>query len=370
MIAQVNKKDLEAAVATAYKAISSKSPLPVYSHFLVEGRNGSVKISATDGRFSIEFVIAAEISQEGAFTTPAKIFQELIGLLPDEPIVLIHENDVFEIRSSISSHKLKTLPAGEFPQIPSFYDNTNFKIKKSDFTALIKSVLFAAASQNETKAILTGVLAAVEDNRLRLTATDGKRLAFNSCEMENDSGYAGSFVIPGKNLSEIAKSVKPSDDDFIYVGIEKGKVFFRMDNIFMVSGLLEGRFPNVEQVIPQTHEKTVAVDGAQLMLAIKRASVTAQDKDMQSLIVLDISENLMKVKSNTPDVGSALEELPCRLEGENIEIAFNGKFFIDILSVMGGDTVLMEMTDYESPVKLRFAGQEHFIYVIMPIVLR
>ncbi len=365
----ISKRDIEHAVSITSRAISLKSPLPILSHFLIKAETGKLTISATDLDVGIECTVKAQVMEEGAFTTPAKTFQEIISLLPDEDILLTREGEELSISSSRSNYTLMTLSADEFPLIPRISEVPDFTITQKALKELIRHVNFAAAKQEETRAILTGVLIALKDGIVEFIATDGRRLAKMKEPVERSSNEEMRFVIPSRTLDELVKFLREPDDR-VSISVKGGQVLFEMSGLFVLSRILQGKYPEFEQVVPLAPDKKVRIDRHQILIAVKRALVMARDKQNPQLIRMRVEKDRIILKSNTPDLGSAYEEVPAALEGKEVEIAFNGEYFCDVLTTLVENTITFELTESEMPSIIKPLGRDNYIYVVMPVRLR
>jgi len=365
----VSKKDIEHAVSITSRAISQKSPLPILSHFLVKAETGKLTVSATDLEIGIECTVKAQVMEEGAFTTPARTFQEIVSLLPEEDLLLTIEREELTITSSRSNFTLMTLSADEFPLIPKISEISDFTTTQKTLKELIRHVNFAAAEQEETRAILTGVLIVLKDNIVEFIATDGRRLARMKETVERVSENDMRFVIPSRTLDELVKFLKDPEDR-VSVCVKGGQVLFEMSGLYVLSRILDGKYPGFEQIVSLVPDKKVKIDRHQLLIAVKRALVMARDKQNPQLIRMKVEKDRVILKSNTPDIGSAFEEVPSSLEGGEVEIAFNGDYFCEVLTTLVENTVILELTESDMPSIVKPAGRENYVYVVMPVRLK
>lgn len=365
----IHKKDLETAISTASRAISSKSPLPILSHFLVVAETGSLRITATDLEIGIEYSMNANVIEEGSFTTPAATFKEIVSLMPDADLHVKKENEELEITAPHSSYKLMTLPPDEFPLIPHFEDKPDIVMSQKKLKDMIRNTIFACASQEETRAVLTGILSITKGKYMEFIATDGRRLAKMKQEIKNEVSGEKKLIMPGRALNEISKFLKDTDDD-VKIMIKSGQVFFEMENIFMLSRILEGKFPQFEQVIPESTTIHIKVERQKLFMAMKRALIMAQEKQNPKLVRMNLEKDKIILRSYTPDLGSAYEEIDASVKGEGLDIAFNGNYFLDALSHMQVENLEFDLSTNESPGVIRPEGWENYIYVVMPVRIK
>ena len=374
MKAILSKKNIEQGIALAAKAISSKTPFPIISHFLLEAKNNRLKISATDLEIGIEISVKADIEEDGSFTVPARTFQDIISLTDGDSIFLYKNEDSsnLEITSTSSSCNIMTLNSDEFPLMPHSDDEPILSMLQKDLKDAVKGIIFSIAAQEETRAVLTGVLIIVKNNSARFVATDGKRLAISDVPVSSNFEEEVSYIIPGKTLSEISKSIT-NPEEYVYVGIKNSQIFFNMGDVLVISRLLEGNYPKFEQVIPSSSENKITINRNEFMSSLKYILVMAQEKNFPKLIKVKFTNGKLILKSNTPDLGSASREIDCNFEGEDIEIAFNGQYFLDVLSVLKSENILFEFTNDTSPGVIRpleeNVSNENYMCVIMPIVI-
>ena len=379
MRAIVDKKQLENSLVLASKlankSIIGKTPLPILSHFLIEAVDGKIKISATDLEVGIETSIDSEILSEGSFTVPAKTFIEIVSLISDDVVTLSKDEsgNELEITFEGSSCKLLTLNSEEFPIIPKSDDLPIFSMFQKDFKEAIKSISFSAASKEETRAVLTGILLIISKSFARFVATDGKRLALSDVKINYDSDDEHRYIIPKNVLHEISNYIKPTDD-ILSVGVKNSQIFFNMGHSFVISRLFEGNYPEFDRVIPSSTKYNIIFERNSLLSAMKFILALSQAKNFPKLVIFELNNKKMILKSSTPDLGSAYKEIPCDFDGDSVNISFNGQYFIDVLDVLPTDKVLLSFTDDNSPgvVKPVFneIPSENYICVIMPINVR
>jgi DNA polymerase III subunit beta len=369
MRATVSKKDFANAISIAREAISEKSPLPILSHFLIKAQTGSLKISATDLEIGVEITIDARVIEEGSFSTPAKTLSDYIGNLPDGDLHLEKEHETLEIKAEHSRFTLMTLPPDEFPLIPRFEQSPDFSIAQKTLKEMIRNVIFAAASKEETRAVLTGVLVTLKQDTLEFITTDGRRLARMKETVKRLTQKDMRFAVPSRTFHEMARALKDPEEE-VMVALKGGQVLFDMKDLYIISRVLEGKFPEFEQVIPEYTDKRITVERQKFLLAMKRALIMAQDKENPRLVRLAAKKDRIILRANTPDLGSAYEEIPAIFEGEEVEIAYNGQYFLDVLSNLQEDIVTFDLTSSESPGIIRPKGRENYVYVVMPVRLR
>lgn len=365
----ISKKDFENAITIAKSAVSLKTPIPILSHFLLNASEGRLKISATDLEIGIECSIPANIIEEGSFTTPAKTLSDIISLLPDCELTLNKENEELEVSSESCNYKFLTLSADEFPVIPHSIESADIIIKQKKMREMTRNVVFAAASQEETRAVLTGILAILSGKNIEFVATDGRRLAKMKCVIDTESMKDTRFVIPSRILLEMSKFMKDPESN-INISIKGGQIFFHIGEIFVMSRMLDGKYPQYSQVIPEKTNRKFVMGRHRILQSLKRALIMAQEKQNPSLVKISVQKDRLIIRTNTPDLGSAYEEIPILLDGDPIDIAFNGIYVIDALINIQDESLVFEMTSSEGPCVIHPEGNDEYIYVVMPVRIK
>jgi len=367
-----DRKALESGILTASKAVNPKSPLPILSHLLVRAENGALHFSATDLEMVIECQVKAEVITAGAFTAPARLLGEIITQLPQTEISLeMIKGNQLELKAKGSNFRINTFSADEFPVLPQPEGDSTLVVSGDAFRDMVRSVQFAVAPPEETRVVLTGILTQIEPDKAMLVTTDGRRLArvqrtFDGSQVT--TSYKS--IIPGRAMGELQRLLG-DDNTSLEITPSPGQVFFRFGNIQLVARLLEeGRFPDCEAIIPKSFSRTVYVHREQLLGAVRRALIMAQEKDSPRLLRLEITGDSMSIRSNTPDVGQACEELPVRLDGEPITIAFNGRYLLDCVSNATGEEIRFLLNDPLSMAMMKPVNADDLLYLIMPVRIK
>ncbi len=374
MKVSINKKKLEKCISIALKAISEKTPFPILSHFRFEASQEKIKVSATDLEVGIEVSEEAEVSEEGSFAVPAKLFNNIIISINNELIELYKDELGSEllIKSGDYECSLMTLHSEEFPVIPRSDEESIFSIIQKDLKEAVTHVQFSAASLEETRAVLTGILIIINKSEASFVATDGKRLSNIKVPVEYNESEELKFILPKKILSEISGFLKKTDDP-VYIGVKNSQMFFKTGDIFVISRLLEGNYPNFAQVIPDYLKYKILISRLQFLSSMKFILTLSKEKDFPNLIKMEISSGKILLRSSTRDMGNAFKEISCDYEGEYMEIAFNGQYFVDALDVISENEIYFEFNDSHSPGIIRPVFEKYsynYISVIMPILTK
>ena len=360
------KDNLLYGVQVVQRAVSSKNPMPILSGILVKTVKGQLVFTATDLEMGIECSVPIAVQEDGGVVLPARYFGEIVRKLPDVKISLDvnRENSNTLIRYGQSEFNLLGLSPDDFPILPVIDSESTLVIKQDIFKNMIKQVGFATAA-DDNRPIFTGILMEIENDDIRLVATDTHRLAFRSGKTENGSiQLEKSVIIPGKTLNELNK-IMNDDAEELKIAFGENQLVFEMPGIRLVSRLIEGQFPNYKQVIPQGCKTKIKIKTKELLEAAERASLLA--KEGANVIKLNVSEGNMVISSNSPEIGKIEEQLTVQMEGEETQIAFNSKYLIDVLKVIDAEEILLELTGSLSPGIIKPVEGDYYIYLILPI---
>ncbi|MCL5038184.1 MAG: DNA polymerase III subunit beta [Chloroflexi bacterium] len=370
-----DRKKLEVATHNCMKAVSIRSPLPILSHLLFDVEDGRIKISATDLELGIESYVETQGSVEAkkdekrSFTAPAKTFSDIIGQLPDGEVILEVSEGQMKITSHRSEFSLVTLPSAEFPIFPRPEGASSLTIDAGTFKEMVRLVLFSCASAEESRAVLTGVLISVNENKLTMVATDGRRLA--QIERIIDQLFPGkeSRVVPQHSLTEISKLLR-DDDKEIEISFGEGQIFFSIPRVFLFSRVLEGEYPDYRTLIRKDYNTRAIIDRLMLLGAVRRVMITAQERINPGLIKLSFKGDGLEISSNTADLGRARETIQVAIEGEELNIAFNGKYMMEVLSNLEIEQINLDMKDPHSSGVISPVGDDSYVYILMPIRIK
>jgi len=342
--------------------ISSKSSLPILSNILIEAEKNKVTLISTDLDIGISSVLETEVEEEGAITIPAKRFSDIIKELPDEDIsISTMKNNSMIIKCSKCVFKIIGLPKEEFPKLPEFKDEPSVVLKQGVLKNMLTMTQFAM-SHDETRYVLNGALFLFKGKKLTIVTTDGKRLSLVKKEIEKD-GLNKSIIVPSKTIYELNRALE--DDGDVTVVFSENQVRFALKNITIISRLIEGDFPNHEQVIPKEPQEKIMIQRGQFLDGIKRAALlTTQD----SLAVrFEILKNKMIVSKSSPNIGEVREEMDTVYKGHEITVGFNPNYIMDALKVMPMDEIALEIFGADKPAVMRV--DDWFVYLALPMQL-
>jgi DNA polymerase-3 subunit beta len=347
--------------------------MPILSNILLEAKQDGVELVATDLEIGIRGLYKATVLKTGGVTISARKLFEIIKELPSGEIELTTgDNNWTTIQAGKSQFKIVGLPSAEYPALPAIEREGLTPLSGDGFLELIRKTLFAAGD-NDARYILNGLLVTlvVTDKKtaLRLVGTDGHRLAV----AEQEVGKAGSkggpqeikAIIPKKAAQEMRRLLEEGEDGEPLIGFTKNLMIFRKSGLLLTSRLMEGKYPNYQQVIPKEGGKKISVNRVELESALRRVSVLSKDKT--SAVKVSFALDKMTLFSSSPDYGEATEDLPARYEGEARNTGFNARYLLDVFSVMDGESISLQMETPLSPCLIQESESPGFKCVVMPI---
>lgn len=359
-----NQKDLANAINVVQRAVSSKTTLPILKGILLEAYDHKLKLTGNDMNIGIETYINANIETEGSIVLSSRLFGEIIRKLPNALIEIeILENATVVIRCEKSEFTLVGQGADEFPNIPEVNEENSYKLDHDLLKDMIRQTIFAI-SQDETRPILTGSLVEIEDGKLTMVSIDGYRLAIRKAQIKSEQNNRA--VVPGKTLNETLKILSGfENNNDVKISFTDKHILFSMENVKVVSRLLEGEFINYSQIEPKECKSKVTVNLSEFSHGIERASLLARESKNSS-IKLAIKDDLITITS-TVEVGSAHEEVKIKLDGQDIEIGFNPKYILDALKVIDSEDIQIELTTSVSPCVMKPLDSENYVYIVLPV---
>ncbi len=367
------QENLAKGLSIVGRAVATRTSLPVLSNILLATDGPRLKLSATNLEIGINCWIGAKVEEAGAATVPARLLTEFVNSLPPDRIdmELVTRTQTLNILSGHYQASIKGIDAQEFPLISTLSENHSISLDAQELREAIAQVSFAAATE-ESRPVLTGVLAQFEEDRLTLAAADGFRLSVRSFQLTESLPEPTKVIIPAKALQELSRiSAEAKDPIQMTIPSGRNQVLFHMTNIDLVSQLVEGAFPDYNQIIPQSHVTRTVVDTDALLRATKIAFLFARDAaNILRLRVTpgtELAPGELKVVATAAEVGDNQGDIEASIEGEPIEVAFNAKYLIDVLSVIDSPQVILETSSPSSPGVIRPVDSDDFLHVIMPM---
>lgn len=348
--------------------ISAKGNISILSNILIEAKNSKIKITACDTTINFFGEIGADIESEGSITVYSSKLYSLAKKMPsDEIIIETDSSNNFIIQPKGKKniiYKLKGIDSDKFPETISAENQEYFPIKKNILLDMINKTKFAV-SQNESRRFVSGILFEIKNNILKMVSTDGKRLSKIEKEIENKSNLDISIIVPPKILLEISKLCNDNGEAFL--SITKDNIFIKIDNFLFISNLLEANFPPYEQVIPKNQTGTITLEKKSFKESIERISLMG-DKETHKIILL-LTENEMKIYSESLSLGSGEETISVDYIGEETKMAINFIYLIDVLSVLSNENIIIDFKNSQSTITVREKDNNDYIYIMMPMSL-
>ncbi|NIA14483.1 MAG: DNA polymerase III subunit beta [Nitrospiraceae bacterium] len=364
----ISRQDLLDTVNKVKTVVSAKSALPILSHILMEARESSLKLSATDLKVSIECEVDCTVEQPGSLTVSSQRLAGILSELPNEDITLkLGDNNIIELSCGRINTKLFSMAPEEFPPIRAFEGVEPLVLPQPMLKTMFDKTSFAICT-DQARYNLTGLLFELADGHLSVVATDGRRMSFATESEGIPEGINVKVVIPGKMIYELERLL--GADGEIQVFIDEVQAAFSFGSTRLVTALIEGNFPNYDVVIPKKHDKEGVLKTMTFMEAVRRTRTMTNDKFNSVRFILD--NGVLGLKVVTPEVGEYEEELEVEYEGEKVEIAFNPDFLLDILRHVSSEMVCLILKDSMSPGVVKpfsEAPVDSYVNVVMPIRL-
>ncbi|MFW5648082.1 MAG: DNA polymerase III subunit beta [Candidatus Alkaliphilus sp. MAG34] len=360
-----NPKTLIYSISIVQKAVSSKSTLPILKGIYLEAYDQNLRLVTTDMELGIDHIMDANIIEEGSVVVDARLFSEIIRKLPDSEVeISLKDNNELLIKCDSIEFNILSYNPSEFPELPKIKEEQVYKIPQDLFKNMIRQTVFATA-EDGTRPILTGVLVETGEGMLNMVALDGYRVALRKSDIE--SQLSDKVVIPGKTLNEINRIMDGGEDEKVQISLTDNHALFTVNNTKLVSRLLEGEFINYNQIIPKEFKSRIKIETKQLLDSIERASLLGKE-GRNNLVKFTITDEKMIINSNS-ELGNVHEEIEIELEGDDLQIAFNSRYFIEALRVVDDDVIYLEFTTNLSPGIIKPISNDNTIHLILPVRL-
>ncbi len=359
---KIHREILVNAVQAVQNIINPKSALPILANILVTAEANKIRLTATDLDIGISCELPVDIIEPGAVSIPAKRFSDIIKELPGENVsVMTKKNNMVIIETDSCQFKIMGAGGEEFPKLPEFKNKEVIELEQGDLKEMLRLVSFAA-SVDETRYVLNGVMFKIEKNELVIVATDGKRLAINLKKLPAIINQEIHFIVPIKTIHELGRNLK--EDGICSLIVSGNQALFDLGYLVIISRLIEGEFPNYQQVVPPASENKISVDREQFLLAVRRAALLSTP-DYQP-VKFEVFKNKLVISKTTPDIGESREELAVEYQGKEVVVGFNPAYLIDVLKNLPTQRVELELSGNDNRGVIR---QDGYIYIIMPMLL-
>ena len=372
----VLQENLARGLGIVSKAVSPRSTLPVLANVLIASDEGRLRLSATNLELGITCWIPARIEEEGSTTVPARTFNDLVSTLPGDQVNLKLDvkTQTLNVRGGTSTNDIKCIDAQEFPPLPVPDFNGAVQINSGDFREMIHQVAFAA-STDEARPVLMGVLVQVDKDKLTMAAADGFRLSVRKAILSSPMPAPVSAIVPAQALKELAR-VATNTEEPIYMVLPKGRgqVVFRVKDVEVVSQLIDGTFPDFQQIIPRKYNSRTLVSTSSLLKACKQAEIFAREGSNVARLNIKTAQGEMQpseveISATSEETGKNETIVEATVDGSGVLIAFNVKFLREVLEVIRSPNVALETSAANAPGVVRPVGDDDFLHVIMPMHL-
>ncbi len=358
------------------RAVATRTTLPITNNVLLATDNGRLKLVATNLEMAVSCWIGAKIEEEGEITVPARLLTEFVSTLPSDTISmnLSPQTKTLGLKCARFEARISGVDAKEFPPIPNVDDGITTKIEVESIRQAINQVVFASATE-ESRPVLTGVCTQFEGSTVTFAAADGFRLAVFKMPIKDKISQKSEVIIPARTLAELNRLISDQDEAItVTLNPNKSQILFRLKSTELVSQLVQGTFPNYSQLIPKSYNTRVMVNVADFLRATKTAAIFARDgSGIVRLVVTPGSEKnpgKLAVSARSEEIGDNVGEIDATVEGAEAKIAFNGKYLIDVLSVLHEPQVALEITNPSSPGLLKPVGADNYTHVVMPMFVQ
>src|SRR5881227_1170189 len=360
----IDRERFMAALGVAVRGASTRSAIQTLAGVMIRAEDGSVELQATDMELGVRVAVAVEPERDGSAVVPGRLLLDVVRSLPKSDLSLEYrssQGDV-EVVSGPSRFHLRTLPADEFPKLPEIGDASVMRVPAGAFVETIGRVA-RSASRDETRPHLTGVLVSAAEKELRMVATDSYRLSVKETSLDEPLDGSLEANVPARTLQELSRISTSEGGDQIEIAALEHQVIFRVGRVTLSSRLVEGRFPNYKQLLPDAFEHELHLNGPEVSEVVRRISLLAHKN---APLRMKFSDGALEVSAQTPDIGEASESLPVPFNGEALEIGFNPEFLRDGLESSESEDVVLKLISPLRPGLIE-SGDEGsgFVYLVM-----
>ena len=370
---KINRDHFANGLSQVLNVVGSKATMPILSNVLIEAEKDQIFLTTTNLDLGIRCQIKADVKETGSVTLPVKRLAGIVRELPNVDVSVDGSaNHQVKLTSGGSNFKIMGIGKEDFPPLPEFGDEKSYTLEQSELTEMLKSVAYAQ-SNDETRYILNGVYFSFGEGKLTLVATDGRRLAHISKEMEVPADSAGAIILPAKTVSELLRLLDKGEK--LKINFNERRAAFQIasdsddsglvDSIYLYSKVVEGNYPNYQQVIPKETHQRIKLERELLLQCVHRAALVCSEK--ANSVKMKLTNNLLEITAQSPDFGEAHESMAIDYTGPDLQVAFNPQFVIDPLRALNKDEVFLEVKDDVSPGVIKTL--ESFICVVMPVRL-
>jgi DNA polymerase-3 subunit beta len=366
MKVSVEKDELQKKLSDIQNIVEKKNTKPILNHFLLTAEKGGAYITATDLETAFKEPIKLDIAEEGRMCIPARKLFEIVKEMDGEVNIESADTQWVKVKSGKSNFRLASLSADDFPVWPSLESTEEMEIDSSLLLEMIDKSIYAAG-ESDTRYVLNGLLFHVKPGgALIVVGTDGHRLALSERAIAFKSKEEKKIIVSRKSVAELRRFLSDEAKP-VKVVVGKNHVLFKIDDIHFLTRLIEGTYPNYEQVIPTANEKILTVDRNLLTKSLRRVSIMSMERS--NAVKVDIDSSNMVISASNPDLGEASDEISASYSGDAMTMAFNARYVLDALNVMSSEKVILKLNEPLSPAMITEDGREDYKCVVMPMRL-
>ena len=357
-----NQQDLIKKLNIISKAISSRTTIPTLKGILMDVSGNSLKMTSSDMDITIESSMDVDVEEEGSVVVPYKLFGDFIRKLPNDDIEFTSINNNINVKCRNSNASIVGMDGNEFPIITNNGENANKLIlQKEILSKMIKNTSFAA-SIDQTKGVLSGILIEIENDHIRTVAIDGFRMAINTENTTNEAKEK--FIISSRLMNEINKIFSEVEEEEVEFYYDEKGILVVIDNTRISLRMIAGEFIKYQDIIPKDSSISIKIKRQEIIDAIERASIMTEGKN--NLVKFNISDSILTVSSNSEEGGS-IEEVLIQKDGDNLEIGFNARYMLDVLKVISDEEIIMKMNTPITPCLITPIEGDSYIYLVLPV---
>lgn len=367
------QENLAKGLSIVGRAVGSRTTLPVLSNILLATDNGRLKMTATNLETTITCWVNAKVAEEGATTTPARTFSDLVNALPPEQVELelAPETQTLHVASGRTEANIRGIDANEFPLIPDPDITQGIRLDAGEFKQMVSKVAFAAAA-DDARPALAGVSVRFNGAQLEMVATDAFRLSVVSAEIPSAVSESIAVIVPAKAMNEVARVITDNDETVYVVFLDgRNQVAFRMDSVVIVAQLIEGTFPDVSPIIPKKASTRVVMNTAELRKACRTADIFAREASHTAKVAIvpatELLDGYASIAATSQETGDNVAQIDAAVDGAGVEISFNVRFLHEALNVIDTPQVILETNSPMEPGVVKPVDEDGFLHVIMPM---
>lgn len=367
------QETLNKGLNTVGRAVATRSTLPITQNVLIKTDQSMVKLSGTNLEMAISTWVGGEIEEEGAISVPARLLSDFVNSLPGGQIEITASTAPYslEIKCGRYEARIVGVDPDEFPPIPTVQGATKVLLDPRNFRSALSDVVFAAATE-DSRPVLTGVKLEFQENGYTFVAADGFRLAVKKGTISGSVSDSTHVIIPAKALLELNRLLSEQENDVVLeLDAGRGQIVFRLDNVELISQLVQGSFPNYSQLVPESYTSQANLNVQDLLMATRSASVFARDGNgIIRLHLIPGSPGIVRVVAEAQELGENASELDAQIEGDEAKVAFSSKYLLDVLGVLSGGQLSLQVTTPSSPGVFRRADSDDYVHVVMPMFVQ